>query len=89
MRAKAFTLQCTWKNEETFNSFGELTELECFLTRFNCRKKQTNKKKQKNIKECTLSNRLTPGTMQDKFHSCTYLSFVRRYHPNHLRSQML
>ena len=32
MRAKAFTLQCTWKNEETFNSFGELNELESCLT---------------------------------------------------------
>ena len=32
MRAKAFTLQCTRKNEETFNYFGELNELKCCLT---------------------------------------------------------
>ena len=27
--------------------------------------------------------------MEDKFHSCTYLSFVRRYHPNPIRCQVL
>ena len=30
----------------------------------------------------------TLGKMEDGFQSCTYLSSVRRYHPNHLRSQV-
>ena len=65
------------RNEGTLGLLGVISGLFICLRSFHCT--QTLKETEKT----------RMGLLDDKIHTFTYLSLVRRDHPNHLRSQVL